>query len=92
MSGGWKDRWVVCYDCQKTELSKPIKNIKFKKMFDIPEQYYKDNTFLRSIKLNYIKYAELSPKQIEVFKKVVKDMKEEEKKEEKELVYDKNKL
>jgi CRISPR/Cas system-associated protein endoribonuclease Cas2 len=84
MSGGWKDRWVVCYDCQKTELSKPIKGEKFKKMFDIPEEFYKENTFLRSIKLNYIKYGELSAKQIEVFKKVVKDVKAEKKKEEKE--------
>jgi len=84
MSGGWKDRWIVCYECQKVELSKPIKDEKFKNLFDIPEQYYMDNTFLRSIKLNYIKYEELSPKQIEVFKKVIKDIKAEERKAKKE--------
>tara|TARA_Y100000034_G_scaffold129179_1_gene185162 strand:- start:16 stop:312 length:297 start_codon:yes stop_codon:yes gene_type:complete len=76
----WKDKYVICYDCQKKELDTPIKSAKFKKMFDIPEEFYKENPFLRSIKLNYIRYKELSEKQIAAFKKTVKTMKEEAKK------------
>lgn len=68
--------YVVCYECQKPELNKEIKNKKMKKMFDIPEKYYKENSFLRSIKSNYLRYGKLTEKQIQAFKKVVKDMKE----------------
>ena len=48
-------------------------------MFDIPEDGYRENSFLRSIKLNYQRYGELSERQIEAFKKSVAKLKEEEK-------------
>lgn len=70
-----RQRFVLCYDCQKNELSKEVKG-KLKKIFDIPEEFYKENIFLRDIKLKYLRYGELSDKQIEAFKKVVKEMKE----------------
>ena len=70
-----RQRFVLCYDCQKNELSKEVKG-KLKKMFDIPEEFYKENIFLRDIKIKYLRFGELSDKQIEVFKKVVKEMKE----------------
>ncbi|MAG52842.1 MAG: hypothetical protein CMH62_02670 [Nanoarchaeota archaeon] len=76
----WKNKYVICYDCQKKELSTEIEDKKMKKMFDIPEEFYKENSFLRSIKLNYIRYKELSEKQISAFKKTVKTMKAESKK------------
>jgi hypothetical protein len=44
-------------------------------MFDIPEEYYKNNAFLRNIKSNYLKYKNLSENQIKTFKKVVEEMK-----------------
>ncbi len=68
-------RFVICYDCQKEELNKKIKDPEMKKMFDIPEDFYRKNSFLRSIKLNYIKFEKLSEKQIAAFKKTVKEMK-----------------
>ncbi len=68
-------RFVLCYDCQKPEMKGEIKDKKMKKLFDIPEEFYKENSFLRNIKINYLKFGELSDKQIEVFKKVVEDMK-----------------
>lgn len=46
-----------------------------KKMFDIPEDFYKKNSFLRSIKINYLRYGKLTEKQIEAFKKAVDKMK-----------------
>ena len=72
-----RSRFVTCYDCEKKELEKEIKDPKMKKMFDIPEEFYKENDFLRSIKINYLRFENLSEKQIEAFKKTIKRMKEE---------------
>ncbi|MBW2978183.1 hypothetical protein KY331_05025 [Candidatus Woesearchaeota archaeon] len=69
-------RFVICYDCQKEDLNKEIKDPKMKKMFNIPEEFYRNNAFLRSIKTNYIRFGKLSEKQIEAFKKTVKKLKE----------------
>lgn len=65
--------YAICYDCQKEELSKEIKDPKMKKLFDIPEECYKQNSFLRSIKSNYLRYGALTEKQIEAFKKAAKE-------------------
>ena len=54
-----------------SEIEDPV----MKKMFDVPEQFYMDNSFLRRIKVNYIRYGNLSEKQIEAFKKVVDQLK-----------------
>lgn len=70
-----RNRFPMCYDCQKTELGGKIKDPEMKKMFDIPEEFYRQNSFLRSIKMNYLKFGNLTEKQIEVFKKVVNDLK-----------------
>jgi hypothetical protein len=66
----------ICYDCQKQELQGAIKDPEMKKMFDIPEEFYRQSYFLRSIKVNYLKFGKLTEKQIEAFKKVVKEMKQ----------------
>ena len=44
-----------------------IKDPKMKKMFDIPEEFYRESLFLRNIKICYILYKKLSEKQIEYF-------------------------
>ena len=54
-----------------------IKDPKMKKMFDIPEEFYKENSFLRDIKIKYLQWGELTEKQIEAFKKTVEKMKKE---------------
>ena len=72
----WKQRFILCYDCQKNELEGKIKDPKMKKFFNIPEEYYKENIFLRNIKINYLRYGNLTEKQIKAFKKVVKELKE----------------
>jgi len=76
----YRNRFVVCYECEKKELKGEIKDPKMKKMFDVPEEFYKNNSFMRDIKKNYIRYENLSERQIEAFKKAVKNMKEESKK------------
>jgi hypothetical protein len=67
---------AVCFDCQKKELSGEIKDPEMKRLFDIPEALYAKSSFLRSIKVNYLKYGQLSEKQVETFRKVVKDLSE----------------
>ena len=74
-----RSQFPACYDCQKAELHKKIKNQKMKKLFDIPEDFYRQSAFLRSIKVNYLKFDRLTEKQIEFFKKVVAEMKAEKK-------------
>lgn len=73
--------YVVCYECQKKELAQEIEDPELKKLLDIPEKFYEKNSFLRSIKVNCIRYGKLTERQIEVFKKVVKQLEDEEKKE-----------
>ena len=75
----YKQRYSVCYECQKKELEGKIKDPKMKKLFNISEEFYKQNSFLRSIKINYLKYGELSEKQIDTFKEFVKKLKNPEK-------------
>jgi hypothetical protein len=71
-----RNDFAMCYDCQKTDLNQPIKDSKMKKLFDIPEEFYKNNLFLRNIKMYYIRFGKLSDKQIEFFKKSVEKMKD----------------
>jgi len=71
----WKQRYSVCYDCQKKEMQGEIKDPAMKKLLDIPEEFYQKNAFLRSIKINYLRYENLTEKQIEAFKKAVDKMK-----------------
>lgn len=79
-----RSQFPLCYDCEKSELNGEIDDPEMKKMFNIPEEFYKNTPFLRSIKKNYLKFGNLSAKQIEVFKKVVEELKNPKKKEEKE--------
>ena len=72
----WKERFPVCYDCNKSQLQGAVKDPKMKKLFNIPEEYYKENIFLRSIKINYLRFGNLTEKQIEAFKKTVEKFKE----------------
>ncbi len=71
----YRDRYPVCYECQKKDLQGEIKDPAMKKMFDIPEDLYHKNSFLRNIKINYLRYGSLSEKQVEAFKKVAKKLK-----------------
>ena len=75
-----KQSYVLCYECQKKEMNGEIKDPKMKKLFALPDQYYEKNYFLRNIKICYIKYGSLTEKQIEAFKKTVKNIKEHENK------------
>ena len=69
-------QFPICVECHMKRINKEIKDPKFKKLFDIPNKLYKENLFLRNIKETYQRFENLTEKQIEAFKKTVKDMKE----------------
>ncbi|HLC32687.1 MAG TPA: hypothetical protein VJJ82_02580 [Candidatus Nanoarchaeia archaeon] len=70
-----RSQFPLCYDCQKSELSGPISDPKMKKLFNIPEDLYRQSSFLRSIKSGYLRFGKLSDKQIEAFKNTVEKIK-----------------
>ena len=67
--------YILCYDCQKPELAGKIDDPEMKKLFNISEELYKESAFLRNIKSNYLRYGNLTEKQIEAFKKVADKLK-----------------
>lgn len=71
-----RSRYIVCYDCQKKEITGEIEDSEMKKLFDIPEEFYKQNMFLRDIKIKYLKFGNLSENQINAFKKTVNELNE----------------
>ncbi|MBD3310445.1 hypothetical protein GF351_04455 [Candidatus Woesearchaeota archaeon] len=72
-----RDRYPLCYECEKSELDQEIEDPEMKKLFDIPEEFYRKNSFLRDIKRNYLRFENLTDKQIAAFKKTVERMKKE---------------
>lgn len=69
-----KQRNTICFECQEKEMKGEINDPILKEMFDIPPEYYKENGFLRNIKISYLRYGGLSEKQIQAFKNTVDDL------------------
>ena len=72
----YKTKYPVCYECVKKDLVGEIEDKDMKKLFNVPEEFYMKNAFLRDIKIKYLRYKNLSDKQIEAFKKTVEKLKE----------------
>ncbi|MFQ5621330.1 MAG: hypothetical protein ACE5FT_05805 [Candidatus Nanoarchaeia archaeon] len=69
--------YPICYDCQKGDMKGEITDPTMKKLFDIPMRFYEENSFLRSIKINYLRYGSLTERQVEAFKKAVDKLSDE---------------
>ena len=69
-----RGQYPICYECHKKQMDGPIEDKEMKKLFDIPEDFYKNNTFLRSIKKNYLRFGNLTEKQLAAFKRVVEEL------------------
>ena len=69
-----RNQFPICTACSMREISKPIEDEKFRKMFDIDQKLYEESSFLRSIKSNYLRFGSLSEKQVETFKKVAAEL------------------
>lgn len=72
----WKDKFPVCFECQKPELEKEVTDPQMKMLFDIPLAFYEKSNFLRDIKIKYLRFGSLTDRQIEAFKKTVKAFQE----------------
>jgi len=71
-----RSSYILCYECQKGSLVGEITDPAFRELFDIPEEFYKENAFLRNIKASYLRYHNLTESQISAFEKVVRQIKE----------------
>ncbi len=69
----WK-QFPVCDECQLNEIDEPIEDKIYRKLFDIDPKLYKESYFLRNIKMQYLRKGILTEKQVEVFKKVAKEL------------------
>lgn len=66
-----KRQKAVCIACQFRGVDdKPITDPEMKKLFDIDAKLYERSYFLRDIKAKYLRFGNLTEKQIEVFRKV----------------------
>ena len=79
-----RNQFPICTSCSMKQINQPITDETFRKLFDIDQKLYEESSFLRSIKSNYLRFGSLSDKQVEVFKKVVAELKGGHKKEENE--------
>lgn len=66
---------TVCYECEKKQMIGNITDPPMKKLFDIPEDFYQRNSFLRKIKISYLRYHSLTENQINAFNKTVDELK-----------------
>ena len=71
----FRNQFPICTSCSMKQINQPITDETFRKLFDIDQKLYEESSFLRSIKSNYLRFGSLSDKQIEVFKKVVAELK-----------------
>lgn len=69
-----RGQFPICTACSMREISKPIEDEKFRKMFDIDQKLYEQSSFLRSIKSNYLRFGSLSEKQVDTFKRVAAEL------------------
>lgn len=71
----WRGGFPICYECQKQDLEGDITDPEMQKLFDIPEELYKQSSFLCNIKKRYLQMGMLSEKQISAFKEVAEKVK-----------------
>src|SRR3989338_5663131 len=67
-------QFPLCVECEMKELSQAVTDPVFVELFALEEKFYRENSFLRDIKRRYLRFGALSDKQIETFKKVVKEL------------------
>lgn len=68
-------QFPICADCQMKRVRDEVKDPAYA-FLNVEEKLLQQSSFLRSIKEQYLYKGNLSEKQIEAFKKVVKEMKE----------------
>ncbi len=69
-------QFPICVSCHMKRIDQPIEGEKYKKLLDIPKESYKKSLFLRNIKESYLRFGSLTEKQVEAFRKTIKELKE----------------
>lgn len=72
-------QFPICVDCHMKQIDKPVKDKKYQKLLDIPDELYRQSSFLRNIKHAYLRFDNLTERQVEAFKKTIKDLNKAEK-------------
>ncbi len=67
-------QFPICVDCHLKRISDQVTDKKYN-FLNIPDELYRESSFLRNIKESYLRFGSLSEKQVEVFKKVAGDLK-----------------
>jgi len=80
MVTSFKQKFVVCVNCEMKVVEQKVEDKDFVKLFKIPLEWYKENPFLRSIRYQYGRWGSLTEKQLGAFEKTVKEMKKKKKK------------
>ena len=77
-------QFPICVKCHMKRIDKPVEDEKYKKLLEIPKGLYEKSLFLRNIKEAFFRFDSLTEKQVEAFKKTVKEIKEKPKEKSKE--------
>ena len=64
-------QFPVCKECQMKQLKQKITDPYYKKLFDIDPKLYEENDFLRSIKMNYLRFEGLTDRLVDAFKRTI---------------------
>ena len=66
----------ICDKCREQEITAEIEDPEMKKFFDIPQEWYEKNDRLRSIKVSYLRYGDITEEQKKFFQDLVQKMKD----------------
>jgi hypothetical protein len=67
--------YPICVKCHMRQIfAEKVEDKKFK-FLNVDKKIYEQSRFLRNIRQSYLMYKSLTDKQIETFKKTVKDLK-----------------
>ena len=74
-----RQKFPICKECEMKVVKGKVVDKTLAKMFDIPLEWYEENSFLRSVRYQYGRFESITEKQEEAFKKAVKEMKKKKK-------------
>ena len=63
--------FVMCADCHEPLINKPIEDADMKAFFEQADDIYDRDAYLRTVKMNYLKYGNITDYQRTQFLKVI---------------------
>ena len=71
--------FVMCAECHEPLINKPIEDEEMKLFFEKGEGFYEKDAYLRTVKMNYLKYGNITDYQRKQFLRVIDILSKEEK-------------